>query len=249
MLEKPQEVVKKLLKVKHPHSNCIILAGSVVRGEATAYSDLDLIVLYEKIDAAYRESFMFDEWRIETFVHDLSTLRYFCVNLDKKEGKPSLPQMVIEGIAIPSSTELANKAKSFAEELLKSGPAPLSDEELRLRRYFITDRIDDIRAPRSKGELIATGTQLYSAISDFYFRSRGLWSADGKTIPRKLKDQNPQFHDEFTEAFRALFENGDQSKVIKLAEEVLGPTGGFLFDGLKLEAPKDWRIDSDFLKT
>lgn len=240
---KIKDIVKKIYEIKFPDADCILSAGSVVRGEGTKYSDLDLVVLYKDLKCAYRESFTESGWPIEAFVHDFSTLKYFCIKMDVAEGRPSLPQMVAEGIVLPKETELSRKAKLFVNELLEQGPPPWTDKDFRLKRYLITDKVDDIRDPRSKEEMIATGTQLYSAISDFYFRSKGVWSADGKTIIRKLKEQDSDFHNQFVDAFQRLFEESDPSQVIQLAEKVLEPYGGLLFDGLKLDAPEDWRID------
>jgi predicted nucleotidyltransferase len=38
----PEDVVKKILKEKYPLASCAFLAGSIIRKEASKYSDLDL---------------------------------------------------------------------------------------------------------------------------------------------------------------------------------------------------------------
>src|SRR5687768_5804590 len=91
--------VLRLKDEKFPEANVVFLAGSVVRGEATEYSDLDLVVIFEKVVAPRRESFIFEEWPVETFVHDPSTLEYYFKENDGKDGIPSLMQMVSEGVA------------------------------------------------------------------------------------------------------------------------------------------------------
>jgi hypothetical protein len=50
-----------------------------------------------------------------------------------------------------------------------------------------------------------------------------------------------QFCLRFAGAFERLFQQADQSAVISLAEEVLRPNGGFLFDGYRGDAPAEWR--------
>lgn len=57
--------------VAHRFPNCsaAFLAGSVVRGEATSTSDLDIVIVGDDIRAPYRESFHELSWPIETFVH------------------------------------------------------------------------------------------------------------------------------------------------------------------------------------
>ena len=49
-------------------------AGSIVRGEGTLFSDLDLVVVVRAIPSAYRESFRSVGYPVEAFVHDPSTL-------------------------------------------------------------------------------------------------------------------------------------------------------------------------------
>jgi hypothetical protein len=62
--------------------------GSLARGEGTATSDFDLVVVFEKLDNARRESFSFDGWPVEAFVHDPATLRYF-FGRDRDAGVPT----------------------------------------------------------------------------------------------------------------------------------------------------------------
>ena len=66
----------------------VFAAGSLVRGEGTAYSDLDLVVVYSALPCAYRESFTFQRLPVEAFVHDPETLEYCCVEMDRASGIP-----------------------------------------------------------------------------------------------------------------------------------------------------------------
>ena len=54
-----------VLQERYGAADSLLLAGSVVRGEETATSDLDLVVLYPQIEQSYRESFHQDGWPIE----------------------------------------------------------------------------------------------------------------------------------------------------------------------------------------
>jgi hypothetical protein len=47
--------------------------------------------------------------------------------------------------------------------------------------------------------------------------------------------------DRYCRSFDDLFTRGDGRGVIALAEDLLGPDGGFLFDGFRLDAPAEWR--------
>ena len=92
----------------------IFLAGSIVRGESTPFSDLDLVVIFDKLPAAYRESFYFQGFPIEAFVHDPETLNYFLYEIDRPSGIPSLAQMIVEGIEIPKPNDLSGSGMPFA---------------------------------------------------------------------------------------------------------------------------------------
>ena len=53
-----------------PSASAFLLAGSVVRGEATASSALDLVVVFQRVERAKRQSFAFANWPVEAFIHD-----------------------------------------------------------------------------------------------------------------------------------------------------------------------------------
>src|SRR3954470_21373245 len=61
----PLFVTKDLLENRYKGAEVIFLAGSVMRGEATDFSDIDVVVVYPKIDKAFRESFYHLDWPVE----------------------------------------------------------------------------------------------------------------------------------------------------------------------------------------
>jgi predicted nucleotidyltransferase len=180
------KVANSIRNQRYSHAVAMFAAGSLVRGEGTAFSDLDLVVVYESLPNAYRESFRFEGFPVEAFVHDTETLNYFFVEVDRPAGVPSLPQMVKEGIEIPNTSALSRSLKALAVSLIETGPPALTPEDDRSLRYRITDLLDDIRDPRSYAELIATGGQLYEALANYHLRASGQWSGEGKSIPRVL---------------------------------------------------------------
>jgi len=98
LLSQPTQVTQEIFERKYPDASVIFLAGSIVRGESTPFSDLDLVVIFDKLPAAYRESFNFQGFPIEAFVHDPETLNYFLHDVDRPSGIPALAQMILEGI-------------------------------------------------------------------------------------------------------------------------------------------------------
>ena len=241
----PVEAALEIFRTRHENARVIFLAGSVMRGEGTPSSDLDLVVVYESLPLAYRASFMHRGWPVETFVHDAETLNYYLQEADPQTGFPSMANMVLEGREIPEPSEFSQALKRVAAAVLAAGPPAWSVEDLRRMRYTLTDGVDDLRHPRSDLELVATGARLYEAVADFYLRSRTLWSAKGKAIPRRLREVDAAFAARFCEAFETLFAGKRAEEVVALVAEVLEPFGGFLFDGYKLDAPGDKRKPLD----
>lgn len=212
-MDELKDLITRLHREKYPDANVIFLAGSVVRGEGTHTSDLDIVVLYESLPNAYRDSFIYAKWPVEAFVHDPETFNYFIQKVDAPTGVPSLAAMVSEGVELPSATSLSQQIKDIASDFLREGPAQWSTKEIDSSRYLISDLIEDLREPRSQSEMYAIAIQLYNAISNHFFRSKGLWSAKGKT-----------------------------SDLIVLADDLLSANGGFLFEGHRLDAPQEWKI-------
>ena len=231
----PFEAAREILRERYAGARVIFLAGSVMRGEATPTSDLDIVVVFEKLPDAHRESFTSGGWPVEAFVHDTETLRHF-FEVERKRGLPSLVRMIIEGVEIPETCEFSAELKREASAVYEAGPQAFDEDELRLRRYRLTDWVDDIRFPRSDEELVASGAWLYQDAADFFFRSRGLWSAHSKTIPRRMREVDAEFAERFLAAFDALFTEKRGAPAIALVEELLAPFGGALFDGFRMDA-------------
>jgi hypothetical protein len=236
----PYEIACELLETRFQGAAVLFVAGSFRRNEATATSDIDLVVVYPKLEQAYRESFLYKGWPVEAFVHDSETLNYFFWEVDAKDGTPSLPNMVSEGQPVPDSHSLVEQLKSLADKVLDGGPAKYSADQLRNARYGIGDLLDDLRGPRNKFEAKVIAAKLHEQLGDFWFRAQGQWSASGKHIPRRIQKLDPAFASKWTAAFDSAFE-GETNKLVQLVEDVLNKFDGYVFDGYRRDAPKDWR--------
>ena len=150
MLNNLSRIADTILHNRYPQVKVVFLAGSLVRGEGTSTSDLDLVVVFDQISCAYRESFFYEKWPVEAFVHDPKTLEYFFREVDRQSGFPSLPSMVAEGIEIPDKSEFSNSLKNLAVSVLNEGPPKWNENDLRSSRYAITDLIEDLKDPRCR---------------------------------------------------------------------------------------------------
>lgn len=211
-----------------------------MRGQGTRLSDIDLVVVFDSLEAARRESFVFRGVPVEAFVHDTGTLTWF-VHDDVSRARPSILNMIVEGRVIGDAPERAEVLRETVSARLFAGPPTLGQVELNALRYEITDAIDDLRGDRTGAEVLAIGVMLYPKLAELALRGRGHWNGTGKWTPRLLAAADELLSNRFDTAFRALFASGVSDLVIDLAETELASHGGPLFDGYRSTAPTSWR--------
>lgn len=223
----------ELFTSKHfPNCHGALLAGSVVRGEATETSDLDIVIFDKNLKSAYRESVIDFGWNIEVFVHNLSSYKEFFKS-DSKRARPSLPKMVSEGIVIIDSG-IIESIKQEANDLLEKGPEEWSAETIKIKRYFITDSLDDFIGSTNRAEEIFIANTLAELVSEFVLRTNRKWIGTSKWVVRSLRNYDEKFADHFVEAFDSFYKTSDKNKIIVMVDEILQPFGGRLFRGFSL---------------
>lgn len=241
-IDEALRITSSVLSARFDVYSFAFAAGSIIRGEGTENSDIDLVVVFDKLDRAWRESFVEDGIPFEAFVHDPETLNWF-FERDLKSGHPIIVHMVASGRIIGPGQENGRTWQSHAAQLLKDGPPELARQELDALKYQITDLLDDLCGERSGAELRAIASQLYQPLADLMLLGRGTWSGKGKWIPRLLK----QLDNELFEAFDAGFKHaaeGRPGELLRLTEAELARKGGRYFDGDCREAPLDARKTS-----
>ena len=73
----PIEAAFQFIEKYFPNCQGAILAGSVVRGEATETSDLDIVIFDKVLSSSFRVSLVEFGWNIELFAHNLSSYQFF----------------------------------------------------------------------------------------------------------------------------------------------------------------------------
>lgn len=228
----PFKAAELFILRRYPNCHGAVLAGSVIRGEATETSDLDIVIFDKSLTKAYRESVIEFGWNIEVFVHNLSTYKDFFKS-DCERARPSLPKMVSEGIVI-KDTGIIQSIKQEANELLENGPEEWSAETIKVKRYFITDALDDFIGCTDRAEEVFIANTLAELSSEFVLRTNGKWIGTSKWMVRSLKNYDEIFAGKFVEAFDIFYRNGDKNKIIMMIDDILQPFGGRLFNGFSL---------------
>ncbi|MDQ0255298.1 hypothetical protein J2S74_002680 [Evansella vedderi] len=228
----PYEAANHFIYKYYPNCDGALLAGSVIRGEATKTSDLDIIIFDRKLRSSYRESLLFMGWPIEVFANNLTSYKQFFKS-DYEQAMPTHQMMVVEGRIIVDRGVIAS-IKQEARQMLEMGPLPWSKEIIDTKRYFITDVLDDFIGATDRAEEIFIANTLAEWIHEFVLRTNYQWVGESKWIVRSLKRYDPQFTEEFVSAFDDFYRNGKKQKVIDLTDKVLSPYGGRLFHGFSV---------------
>ncbi|UFU00107.1 nucleotidyltransferase domain-containing protein [Radiobacillus kanasensis] len=232
----PTKAAHQFVEKYFPDCQGALLAGSTVRGEYTATSDLDIVIFDTSISQSYRESRFEFGWPVEVFVHNLTSYRQFFES-DKQRARPSMPRMIAEAITL-KDTEVIQKIQEEAQQLLDDGPEEWTADIIETKRYFITDALDDFIGSSVRAEELFIANSLAELISEFVLRTNRRWIGASKWIVRSLKHYDEEFTERFVEAFDTFYRTGDKHEVIKLADDVLKPFGGRLFEGFSLGKSK-----------
>ena len=239
-MDKPDflETARKAIKKHYPDCECAFIAGSVARGEGTKLSDIDIMVIYKSdYQNPHRNSVIEDTWPIEFFVNTPETSDYF-IEQDIKSGTHATIHMLLNSIAFPDDNHFVTERRTKAQAVLDQGPPKLSKEDIEDRRYFITDLLDDLDENRAQIDQFGTLAKLYQQTGDFYLRTQNLWSAEGKTLGRLIREANPDFASNFEKSLSSAYQ-GDLSDIRTCVENLLKSFGGRCFEGYKRNAPKD----------
>lgn len=232
MKEAPLEAARQFIEKHFPHCEGAVLAGSIIRGEATAHSDLDIVVFDSSLKASYRESLVEFGWPIELFAHNLESYRMF-FEMDYWDATATMQRMVSEGKIIVDKGILTS-IKQEAVQQLETGPEVWSEKTIAAKRYFLTDILDDFIGSENMAEDYFSAGQLAQQLHEFVLRTNGLWIGKGKWIVRALKKYDPAFAEQFVEAFESFYRTGEKTKIISLTDFVLESYGGRLFAGFSI---------------
>jgi hypothetical protein len=227
------ETAHMLINERFPDCRGAILGGSVVRGEGTSTSDLDIIVINDETGSARRESFYYKGWPVELFFHSIDSCRGF-FRSDAERARPTLPRMVAEGLVLKGEAYLGGIRKEAAL-LMAAGPAAWDDAELTFKRYFLTDALEDFIGSTKRNEALFIAGKLAELAHEFFLRANKQWIGQSKWIYRELSHFDQALAIRFAECFDSFYQDGDKQPVIELVDDIMKPFGGRCFEGFSLK--------------
>jgi predicted nucleotidyltransferase len=236
-------IAAQLVRERYPTAVAAIIGGSFATGRQTPSSDIDLLLLFEHVDCAWRSTIMAEGRTVELFAHDVATFTYFCKEIDAPGGTVPLAMMVVEGENIAAPGPQYAQLLALAQAFAAAGPPVLDVDKLQRRRYAITTALEDLVDSTQPGEALTIACQLHLALADLRLRAAGEWSGGGKHLFRRLQAFDADIAGQLDGALRLVAADlpAGQRAFEQVAAAVLAPVGGPLLDGFTLLAPAHWR--------
>lgn len=238
MRSEPVETARRFVEQRFPDASLALVGGSVIRGDATPTSDLDIVILTERKEAPFRASYVFHEWPIEAFVHTEPSLQRFLAQ-DAERFRPSLHRMIAEGVVLRDRDSRAGQLQSESQAVIQRGPPRLGSEQLEDWRYLLTDLLDDFIGAGSLEEGMFVANDLAVELASLTLLRHRRWIGRGKWMPRAIRAHDPALAQQLASALLAYYRTEDKQPLIDLACHALQDAGGRLFEGYYRAAPRE----------
>lgn len=226
----PIEAARRFVEANFPECHVAIVASSVLRGEGTATSDLDVVIITGREEAPFRQSFIWEGWPVETFVHTETSYPDFFAR-DRDRYEPSLEMMCAEGVVLRDRNGLAERIRETARQELEAGPEPLTQRAIDRMRYSITDLIDDLMGSVKPEESFFIANALAEESVRLLLLRNRRWLGKGKWVLRALRRFDPAIEERLSGALALFCSTGSKDELLAFANGVLEPVGGRLFEG------------------
>jgi hypothetical protein len=219
------EAAKRIVDSQFPEAIAAFVPGSASKVHSIKKSDLDILVVLRSGPAPFRETIREFGWPVELFVHTTPSIEYFS-HLEALGHRATTQTMLAYGHIILSVGGNAERIQATAIKRLADGPPPLSEEEMRRRRYELTDHLNDFLGTFDPAELIYVLGQLIIATSELALLTRSHWLATGKWLPRHLAVSDPELSMRIRAATDSVLNGGDKHEMEGIVQEVLERVGG-----------------------
>ncbi|MFB5762521.1 nucleotidyltransferase domain-containing protein [Paenibacillus medicaginis] len=231
MRKEALEAAKCLIRKDFPNCSLAVLGGSVIRDQATPYSDLDIVIYDDSQELPFRRTIMTFGWITELFMLNSSSYReLFDVGIHG--GNPTLQRIIAEGEVIRAVDDGLDVLEEACADL-DYGPMPWGDYELDLARYEITEHIQDLKGSVQICETWFVASRLSEALCRLILRANNQWIGEGKHLIRNLRGFDAEKGAALEAALEELYRNDSIEQLITLSLQWLEPYGGPLLEGFE----------------
>ncbi|QCR18811.1 nucleotidyltransferase domain-containing protein [Agrococcus sp. SGAir0287] len=224
-----EDLIHRFVEQRFPGATSVIVAGSTVRGERTATSDVDLLLLGP-------EGFLADgaDSLAATYAHEGETIEVFAyarhgferwARRGVEDRRPVIVRMLLEGRALVGDRDLDDLRERWAE-VSERGPQP-TRAEVDALRYAVTDLLDDLQDASDELERRVIADALLRQVAALVLVTSHRWIATGKHLARELRHWDPERAARLTDPYVA----GDLAAFHAAASTELDAAGGRLSTG------------------
>ncbi len=175
---------------RRPEVLAIIVAGSVLRGEGAATSDLDFWVPVDS-DSRQRKSFLVGDVPVEIFLNPPEQI-LSCI----ATGDYQAMHMMGHGLLLwvrDDAKDTIRRLRHWCRAGFAQGPRPLGEQPKRARRYAIIDLLQDshdiLRTDPAMANLLMS--QVIEQALSLYYAERRVWPPKGKRLLADLRTRDP----------------------------------------------------------
>lgn len=141
-----REITERFLAAHFPDAGTAVIGGSSSRGERTRTSDIDLLLigadLFPDERTGMAATHAFEGEIFEVFAYTPDGFDEWA-RRGIAQHRPVIVNILVEGASVRRGPEYASLHDTWSA-VLAAGPDPTSEERT-LRRYQITDVLDDLR--------------------------------------------------------------------------------------------------------
>ncbi len=225
----PCAVARRFVESHFPDATTAILAGSTGRGERTATSDIDLLLvgpptMVEDGTDSLAVTHAFEGEVFEVFAYTLEGFGSWA-RASVAQHRPVIVHMLLEGVAVRGGAEL-DALRATWQPVIDAGPTA-TPGELDHLRYVVTDQLDDLVDATDPLERRVVAATLLEKVTTLLLLSDHRWIGAGKYAARRLREWDPVRAERLVAPFLADDIRGFADAV----QAELDTVGGRLQDG------------------
>jgi len=221
-------LIERFVSAHFPRADVVVLAGSTSRSQRTPTSDIDLLILGDRLFDDGRESlaatYRFEREVFEVFAYTSAGYETWATR-GLEQHRPVIVQMLLDGVTVRGDEERAGYRRAW-EPRYAEGPI-LTSAEHDHRRYVITDILDDFVDATDPLELHVLASALFERTAELVLLTNHRWIGAGKYLPRRLREFDP----ERAERLSAPLLTNDHAAFAGRVREELERAGGRLQAG------------------
>ena len=219
-----RQLIEEFLAQNFPAATIAVVAGSTARGTRTTTSDIDLLVVGDALfESDEQESlagvFAFGGEFVEVFAYAPAGFAAWAER-GVAEHRPVIVEMLLDGVEIRGGAAL-QRLRAQWQPVIAAGPS-VTSHELDLRRYVVTDLLDDLTDATDPLELQVIAALIFQRTGELMLLDAGRWIGTGKDLVRRLRECDRSRAD----ALAAPFLAGDLGSFGDRVEHELTRAGG-----------------------